>query len=358
MSARRPRGGKQRDREVAFVRRERRDDGPVLQAHGINNPMLDKSPLEFVPIGFEHMLLGWDHMLFVVAVVLLAGKPKRASTFLLLFAAGHSLTLIAASVAGWRVSPGAVDAVIALSVAYVGVFGWRGPPQPWRLFGAGVFGFGLIHGLGLATRFQDLGLPRDGRVPRLLAFNVGVELGQLAGIGVVVAAGFLLRPVVRRVRTRALRPVNAALVVIGVVAGGLLANDALTGEFEELAADGGCATHRLRPSAPTGDIYLEQMFFAPDEAWDSAAFAQAVKHGFVVVEYRPDLPTTDWENLREFVYSYDRVIAGARSGLMEAVQVMTRDRIMTCPQMHFSTVVKFGDLWLQRDAIRRLASAG
>lgn len=216
----------------------------MLQAHGLADLVGDKTPLEFVPIGFVHMLLGWDHMLFVVAVVLLARQPKRASTFLLLFAAGHSLTLIAASLAGWRVSPGAVDAVIALSVAYVGVFGWRGPPYPWRLFGAGVFGFGLIHGLGLATRFQDLGLPRDGRLPRLIAFNLGVELGQLVGIGVVVACGILLRPVVHRVRTRGLHPVNAVLIVIGIVAGGLLANDARTGEFEDLAADGGCTTRK------------------------------------------------------------------------------------------------------------------
>jgi hydrogenase/urease accessory protein HupE len=330
----------------------------MVQAHGITNPVLDKSALDFVSIGFEHMLLGWDHMLFVVAVVLLAGRPKRASTFLALFAAGHSLTLILASLAGWRVSPGAVDAVIALSVAYVGFFGWRGPPQPWRLFGAGVFGFGLIHGLGLATRFQELGLPQEGRLPRLLAFNLGVELGQLAGIGLVVAAGLLLRPVVRRVRTYGLRPVNAALIVIGVVAGALLANDARTGEFEELAADGGCTIRKVQASAPTGDVVLEQMFFDPGETWDSTSFAQAVNHGFVVIEYRPDLPVAEWEGLREFVYSYDRVVAGARPGLPGAVEVKTRDRDMTCPRMPLQTVVSFGDLWLQRDALRRSASGG
>lgn len=330
----------------------------MLSAHGINDAVLDKSVLEFVPIGFEHMLLGWDHMLFVVAVVLLAGRPRRASTFLLLFAAGHSLTLIAASLAGWRVSPGAVNAVIAVSVAYVGVFGWRGPPQPWRAFGAGVFGFGLIHGLGLATQFQELGLPRDGRVPRLLAFNLGIELGQLAGIGVVVAAGILLRPVVRRVKAHGLRAVNAALAVVGVVAGAVLANDARTGEFEELAAEGGCTTQKVRSTAPAGTLHLEQMFFAPEEVWDGDAFARAVNHGFVVVEYRPDLPAADRENLREFVFGFDRVVAGARPGLTGAVEVWTRDRTMTCPRLDYWAVAKFGELWLQRDAIRRSAARG
>lgn len=330
----------------------------MVQAHGIADLGIDKSAPEFVPIGFVHMLLGWDHMLFVVAVVLLAGRPKRASTFLLLFAAGHSLTLIAASMAGWRVSPEAVDAAIALSIAYVGVFGWRGPPYPWRVFGAGVFGFGLIHGLGLATRFQDLGLPKDGRLPRLLAFNVGIELGQLVGIGVVVLAGVLLRPVVRRVRTRGLRPVNALLICIGLVAGGLLANDARSDEFQDVAADGGCTIRRIDPPPATGDAPLEQMFFAPDETWDSGAFARAVNHGFVVVRYRADLPEASWDGLREFVYSYDRVIAGARPRLPEAVEVTTRDRVMTCPRPRLETVVAFGDLWLRQDAIRRSASGG
>lgn len=328
----------------------------MLRAHGISDPVLDKSPIEFVPIGFEHMLLGWDHMLFVVGVVLLAGKPKRASAFLLLFAAGHSLTLIVAVLAGWRVSPGAVDAVIALSVAYVGVFGWRGPPQAWRMFGAGVFGFGLIHGLGLATRFQELGLPRDGRVSRLVAFNLGVEAGQLAGIAAVLVVGVALRPVVRRVRSQGVRLVNAILVATGLIVGAVLANDARTGEFEELAADGGCVTRKVRAPEPTGDVALEQMFFAPGEEWDGAAFAQALGHGFVVIVYRPDLPAADWENLRELVRSYDRVVAGARPGLIDAVELSTRDRTLTCRHMRLETVVGFGDLWLRRDAIRRAAS--
>jgi len=76
--------------------------------------------------------------------------------------AGHSLTLLAATLAGWQISATLVDVVIALSVVFVGVMGVRQGPRDWRLIGAAVFGFGLIHGLGLSTRLQHLGLPEDG----------------------------------------------------------------------------------------------------------------------------------------------------------------------------------------------------
>src|SRR4051794_20887011 len=102
---------------------------------------------EFLWMGVTHMMLGWDHLLFALGVVLLAGKPRRAASMISLFALGHSVTLIAATLTETSVSPRRVDIIIALSVAFVGVVGVFARPRTplhWRLFGAAVLGFGLI----------------------------------------------------------------------------------------------------------------------------------------------------------------------------------------------------------------------
>ena len=122
------------------------------------------------------MLLGWDQMLSIAGVVLLAGELARAAKLISLFVQGHSLTLLVATLSGWRVDATLVDVVIALSVVYVGVQGLRGrpffffffffspPPPPFFFPRAGgpsarsCSSFGLVHGLGLSTRLQDLGL--------------------------------------------------------------------------------------------------------------------------------------------------------------------------------------------------------
>jgi hydrogenase/urease accessory protein HupE len=170
---------------------------PVLFAHGITGRATDLSTLEYVPLGIEHMLLGWDHLLFVLGIVLLAGQPQRAAKLISLFVLGHSVTLIAGTLLEWRLSPAFVDGVIALSVVYVGVLGLRGRPEDWTAVGATVFGFGLVHGLGLSTRLQELGIPDDGLLGKTLAFNVGLEIGQLLAVLVVVA---VIRVVAPRVR--------------------------------------------------------------------------------------------------------------------------------------------------------------
>ena len=151
---------------------------PAASAHGISGSAADKSTLEFIPLGIEHMLLGWDHLLFIAGIVLLAGELRRAAKLISVFVLGHSTTLIAGTLAGWRVDATVVDIVIALSLVFVGVVGWFGRLTQWRWFGLGVFAFGLVHGLGLSTRLPDLGLPEDGLFGRVIAFNVGVEIGQ------------------------------------------------------------------------------------------------------------------------------------------------------------------------------------
>lgn len=87
---------------------------------------------EFVPVGIEHMLFGWDHLLFIAGVVLQAGRRGRAAKLIMVFVPGHGTTLIVATLVGWRVNATAVDIVIALSVAFVGFAGTIAPPGGGR----------------------------------------------------------------------------------------------------------------------------------------------------------------------------------------------------------------------------------
>src|SRR5215216_5008006 len=180
--------------------------------HDPNRPLL-----EYVWIGFWHMVGGWDHLLFILGVVLLAGSWRSAAKLISLFVAGHSLTLLVATLAGWKLNPTLVDVLIALSLVYVGVQGLRGRPERLWVMGAIVFAFGLAHGLGLSTRLQDLGLPEDGVVVRVLVFNAGVEIGQLTALAVIVGLGTFA------VHRLALRPREARLAYGMRVATGLLA---------------------------------------------------------------------------------------------------------------------------------------
>ena len=94
-------------------------------AHGIGDSAGDKSVLQFVPLGIEHMLLDWDHLLFILGVVLLSGNLGRAAKLISVFVVGHSLTLLIATIAGWQLNATFVDVVIALSLVYVGIQGIR-----------------------------------------------------------------------------------------------------------------------------------------------------------------------------------------------------------------------------------------
>lgn len=215
-------------------------------AHGLGAEAANRSTLEFVPTGIEHMLLGWDHLLFVFGVILVAGEVRRAAKLISLFALGHSLTLILATLAGWTLSATAVDVVVAFSVVMVGVLAIRGRPTNWRPIAAGVFLFGLIHGLGLATRFHDLGVPDDGLLGKVIAFNIGIELGQLIAIGLVAGTAFVLINTLHRKPTaRLVQGFGAALVFVGLIGASVLVLEGTenTSESEVTSQiDGGPAT--------------------------------------------------------------------------------------------------------------------
>jgi hydrogenase/urease accessory protein HupE len=188
----------------------------VVWAHGVVATG-QESLVGFVGLGFTHMLTGWDHLLFIAGVTLLAGAPRRAVNLLSLFALGHSITLIAASLAGWRLDAGLVDIVIADSVAFVGVVGLFGRPRRYRWFGAAVLAFGLLHGLGLATRFAALDVPPEGIPGRLVAFNVGVELAQFLSLYLLYLLGETVAGVATRPRVQ--RGIFGALMAFGLAAG-------------------------------------------------------------------------------------------------------------------------------------------
>ena len=142
----------------------------------------------FLYLGAKHMFTGYDHILFLVGVVFFLARPRDVVLYVSLFTIGHSITLLAGVLAGWQVNAYLVDAVIGLSVVYKAFENMGGfDGLPFRLDSrVAVTVFGLFHGLGLATRLQDLTLTGEGLVTNLLSFNVGVELGQIAALAVVL----------------------------------------------------------------------------------------------------------------------------------------------------------------------------
>jgi hydrogenase/urease accessory protein HupE len=141
-------------------------------------------------LGIEHILLGFDHLLFVLALLLIVEGTRRLIATVTAFTVAHSLTLAAASL-GWLHVPGPpVEAIIALSIVFVAaeiIHVRRGQPsltqrRPWVV----AFTFGLLHGLGFARALAEVGLPPLAIPTALLFFNVGVELGQLLFIAAVL----------------------------------------------------------------------------------------------------------------------------------------------------------------------------
>ena len=165
-----------------------------LLAHGITDAdkqgMLEGGLYQYVELGAKHMLTGYDHLLFLFGVIFFLSKFKDIVKFITAFTLGHSITLIFATFMEITADYYLVDAVIALTVVYKGfdnldgfkkLLGTKAPPLL-----AMVFAFGLIHGFGLSTRLQQLPLGHDGLLGRILAFNVGVELGQVAVLSLML----------------------------------------------------------------------------------------------------------------------------------------------------------------------------
>lgn len=174
---------------------------------------------QYLHLGVEHIFTGYDHVAFVVALLVLAGplRPRAGARHVLsvvtAFTAAHSLTLVSAAL-GWVAAPARlVEPAIALSILHVAVANLRRRAPPPRSRPLTAFAFGLVHGLGFADVLRELGLPARATVPSLLAFNVGVELGQLA---VVLALLPLLQAMAARRPLAAQLAWSAALGALAV----------------------------------------------------------------------------------------------------------------------------------------------
>jgi len=163
----------------------------------VASPSLVNVAGTYLRLGIEHMLLGIDHLLFVLALLILVQGRRRLVGTISAFTGAHSVTLAAATLGLVRVPQQPVEAVIALSIAFVAAEIVRqraGRPgltaeRPW----IAAFAFGLLHGFGFAGALREVGLPEQSIPAALLFFNVGVELGQLAFVACALALAVTAR---------------------------------------------------------------------------------------------------------------------------------------------------------------------
>lgn len=147
--------------------------------------------IPFVYLGAKHMVTGYDHLLFLAGVIFFLYRLKDVAVYVTLFAIGHSTTLLFGVLADVNVNVYIVDAIIGFSVVYKAFENMDGFQ---RLFGfkpntkAAVLFFGFFHGFGLATKLQEFSISQDGLVTNMIAFNVGVEIGQLLALGIILIA--------------------------------------------------------------------------------------------------------------------------------------------------------------------------
>ncbi len=165
----------------------------------------------FLHAGIHHILVGYDHLLFLLGLLLVARRPRQIALIVTGFTAGHSVTLALAALDVVSLPAALVEPVIAASIVYVGVENlWRGggPHRPYL-----ALGLGLVHGFGFAGVLREMGLPAGGRAVPLVAFNLGVEVGQLVVFAVAL-------PVVRLLeRKLGGRVVTAGSLVVAALGG-------------------------------------------------------------------------------------------------------------------------------------------
>lgn len=174
--------------------------------------------IPFAYLGAKHMVTGYDHLLFLLGVIFFLYRLKDVALYVTLFAIGHSTTLLLGVLMKVTVNPYLIDAVIGLSVVYkaldnLGAFkAWFGVTPDAR---AATLLFGFFHGFGLATKIQDFNMSADGLVPNLVAFNIGVEIGQVLALSAILIVMNHWR------RTRSFGPLahraNVAIMTAGFV---------------------------------------------------------------------------------------------------------------------------------------------
>lgn len=147
--------------------------------------------LPFIYIGAKHMVTGYDHLAFLFGVLFFIRRTKEVLIYVSMFTVGHCITLMSGVLMDIQINAYLIDAIIGFSVIYKGFDNLGGfkralgfQPDPRKA----VLIFGLFHGFGLATKIQEFGLPNDGLIPNLIAFNIGVELGQILALIFILLA--------------------------------------------------------------------------------------------------------------------------------------------------------------------------
>ena len=185
------------------------------------------APGVFLYLGAKHMVTGIDHILFLIGVVFFLYRLRDLVIYVTMFTIGHSLTLLGGVLLDTGANSYIVDAIIGFSVVYKAFENLGGLRRIGIAINTklAVLGFGLFHGLGLATKVRDLGLSDDGLLINLISFNVGVEIGQVFVLTIVVTLLNLWRS------TRSFAP-GAFYANLALMAGGfLLMGYQLTGYF-------------------------------------------------------------------------------------------------------------------------------
>ena len=190
------------------------DKGYIQEITGVNF-------IPFMYLGAKHMMTGYDHLLFLAGVIFFLYKMKDVAIYVSLFALGHSTTMLAGVWFGWGINAYIIDAIIGLSVVYKALDN-LGVYQRWFGFQpntkAATMIFGFFHGFGLSTKIIDYDISPDGLLPNLLAFNVGVEIGQLLALSaILIVMGFWRRTPSfwRHAYTANVAMMSAGFVLIG-----------------------------------------------------------------------------------------------------------------------------------------------
>ena len=174
--------------------------------------------IPFIYLGAKHMVTGYDHILFLLGVVFFLYRMKDVAIYVSIFAVGHSVTMLLGVWYGWGINAYVIDAIIGLSVVYKALDN-LGAYQKWFGFQpdtkAATLIFGLFHGTGLASKILEYRIAEEGLLANLLAFNVGVEIGQILALAVIlIVMGYWRRsPNFMRQATVA----NLVMVALGII---------------------------------------------------------------------------------------------------------------------------------------------
>ncbi len=181
---------------LAQVIRADKIDNLVFTPTSKNAALIDAPLIQqitsFIQLGIEHIWTGYDHILFLVSLLMLGGELRYLLKVVTAFSVSHSFTLFLAALNIVSVPSRWVEIAIALSIAYLAAENlWRKQPQArWEM----AFGFGLIHGLGFSSALQELELPQTNLVTSLASFSIGIEIGQFA----IVLIAYLLLSYLRK----------------------------------------------------------------------------------------------------------------------------------------------------------------